>query len=386
MLGAKPLHHEFRPSTYEIFAGLDVDARSISVSFGESERVIRSLRIPYDPDALLAYARKHFPGRKIAFAYEAGPTGYGLHDRLSAAGHCCLVVAPSTIPIAPGQRVKTNRLDGLKLMAGLRTGQLRGIHVPSVIYRHLRHLTQLRDTAVRQATAAKCRIKALLLFEGIPFPECPATSQWSSRVTGQLQQLACAPTVHFKLDQLLSSLAFAQSQVLQTTREIRRFCAQEPELHECLGYLKSIPGLGEIVASQLLARIGDWRRLRHVRQLGAFIGVVASEHSTGETIRRGSITRSGDGRLRSKLIQGAWAAIRQDAELREFYQRVRQRNPGNYGGQKAIVAVARKMTMRIYAVLHDQRPYQIRPLSVGDPREEIMPQGTTRGHAEPKGI
>jgi len=360
MLGKGQLNHDFNPRDYDIFAGLDVDARSISASFGESDGMIRSLRMPSRAENLLAYVRKQFPRQRVAFAYEAGPTGYGLYDQLIAAGHRCLVVAPSMVPSAPGQRVKTNRLDGLKLMTGLRGGQLKSIQVPSTAYRDLRHLTQLRDTAVRQATAAKCRIKALLLFEGIPFPECPVTNPWSNRVIQQLKGLPCAPAVRFKLDQLLASLAFGREQVAQTTREIRRFCTQEPELNRCRAYLTSIPGIGEIIASQLLARIGDWRHLRHVRQLAAFVGLVASEHSTGEDIRRGSITRSGDGRLRAKLIQGAWSAIRRDGELREFYQRIYQRHPQHQAARKAIVAVARKLTTRIYAVLVEQRPYQIR--------------------------
>ncbi|MFQ5947151.1 MAG: transposase, partial [Anaerolineae bacterium] len=127
------------------------------------------------------------------------------------------------------------------------------------------------------------------------------------------------------------------------------------------GYLTSIPGIGWIVASHLLSRIGDWRQLRHVRQLAAFLGLVSREHSTGEQIHRGSITRTGDARLRNKLIQGAWAAMQRDPELREFYWRIYRRHPRDEAARKAIVAVARKLTTRIYAVLKEQRPYVVRP-------------------------
>ena len=92
-------------------------------------------------------------------------------------------------------------------------------------------------------------------------------------------------------------------------------------------YLKSIPGIGEIVASHLLARIGDPQQIGNVRQLAGFIGLAPTEHFTGDRVARGHITRSGDGRLRSKLIQAAWSAIRQDPELREFYRSVYQRHP-----------------------------------------------------------
>lgn len=362
MLGKERLNHDFNPSEYDIFAGLDVDKTSMAVTFAERQQMIRSLRIPAQAECLLGYVRRHFPEQKIAFAYEAGPTGYGLYDRLTAAGYPCLVVAPSMVPTAPGQRVKTNRLDSQKLVTGLRGGQLRSIRVPSLPYRQLRHLTQLRDTCVRQVVAAQCRIKALLLFEGTPFP---GTGAWSAGTFLQLKRMAAAPAVRFKLDRWLEHLEFAREQVLQTTREMRRFCTEDPELHRCIGYLTTIPGIGQITASQLLARIGDWRQLRHVRELAAFLGLVASERSTGDQIRRGSITRSGDARLRNKMIQCAWAAVRTDPELREFYERIHQRHPLTHAARKAIVAVARKMTTRIYSVLHEQRPYQIRHRTQG---------------------
>src|SRR5438093_5907692 len=105
----------FIPRNYEIFAGLDVDKHSIAVTFADHERLLKSLRVPCSSEHLLHYVRKHFPDRRLAFASEAGPTGFGLYDDLVAEGHPCLVVAPSMVPTAPGQRVKTNRLDSRKL-------------------------------------------------------------------------------------------------------------------------------------------------------------------------------------------------------------------------------------------------------------------------------
>jgi len=241
----------------------------------------------------------------------------------------------------------------------LRGGQLKGIHVPSSSYRELRHLTGLRETFVRQATATKCRIKALLLFEGIAFPEAPAGSQWSQSVLKQLKKLSCQGAVRFKLDSLLLSLEFASKQVVSTTKQIRSFCSQDAQIKKCIGHLTSIPGIGRIVASHLLARIGDYREMQNVRQLASFLGLAPAEDSTGDTVRKSEITRSGDSRTRNKLIQGAWAAIKRDPELAEFYKRIYQRHPRDRASRKAIVAVARKMTTRIYAVLTQQRDYFI---------------------------
>ncbi len=259
------------------------------------------------------------------------------------------------------------------------------MHVPAPVYRELRHLTQLRDTVVSQAVATKQRIKSLWLFEGLAFPPAPAGGQWSLQVQAQLRTLPCAPTVRFKLDQWLDTLAFAEQHVLQATREIRRFCRTEPELARCITYLMTVAGIGWIVASQLLARIGDWRELKNIRQLGAFLGVVPTEHSTGDGPQRGAITRTGDARLRAKLIQAAWAAIRQDAALRPFFRAVAQRHPPDRGPRIAIVAVARKLTVRIAVVLMRQRLFVRRDPVPSAPltREETVPQGTTRRQADP---
>ena len=376
----------FTPTDYDVFAGLDVDKRSISVTFTNNEGFIRSLRMPYSVEHLLNHVRKYFPNQKIAFAYEAGPTGYGLYDGLVAQAYPCLIAAPSMIPKAPGQRVKTNRLDSRGLSENLRGGQLRSIHVPSAIYRELRHLTQLRDTFVSEMVAMKQRIKSLLLFEGIEFPPAPTgNGQWSFMVKDKLRKLPCSSTVRFKLDQLLESLEFSEKQVLKTTKEIRRFCRTDPELSQCIKYVMTVSGIGWIVASQLLARIGDWRELKNVRQLGGFLGLVPTENSTGDRTDRGSITHTGDGRLRSKLIQASWSAIRQDGELREFFLSVSRTHPRHLASRVAIVAVARKLSVRISVVLMQQRPYVVREKVHSTPltQEETLPQGTARRQAEP---
>ena len=354
----------FVPREYEVFAGLDVDHHSIAATFTDHDRLMQSLRLPYSARQLLNYVRKQFPEQRLAFAYEAGPTGFGLYDELVAAGYPCLVVAPSMVPTAPGQRVKTNRLDSKKLSVSLRGGELKSIHVPAPKYRELRHLVQLRDTQVKQLTAAKSRIKALLLYEGIQFPSDEGKEkQWSARVLRELLALSCSESVRFKLDQLIGTLQFHFHSAAGAQKQIRHYCKNDPELQRSVALLKSLPGVGEIVATHLVARLGDPSLITNVRQIAGFLGLVSSEHSTGDKQNRGAITRAGDSRLRNKLIQSAWVTIRKDPELREFYQRVYQRHPRKVAARKAIVAVARKLTTRIYVVLKEQRPFILREVS-----------------------
>lgn len=346
------------PRDYDIFGGLDVDKKSMAVTFRDHGTMRKSLKLPYSASQLLNYTRKNFPGQRVAFVYEAGPTGFGLHDELTAASHPCLVVSPSMVPTVQRKRVKTNRLDSNKLSEGLRGGQLRGIHVPAPTYRELRHLVQLRDTQVAQLRASKCRIKSLLLYEGISFPA--ANGKWSVPALRQLEALPCNATVRFKLDQLIDALQFHFLAAAKVQKQIRYFCQNDPELRRCISFLVSLPGVGTITATHALARLGDWRQIKDVRQIAGFLGLVSSEHSTGDKENRGEITRIGDSRLRNKLIQCAWTAIRKDPELRAFYRRIYERQPKKVAARKAIVAVARKLTTRMYAVLKEQRPFVIR--------------------------
>jgi transposase len=348
----------FVPRDYDIFVGLDVDQRSMAITFTDHGTMQKSLKLPYSATQLLNYTEKHFLGQRLAFVYEAGPTGFGLHDELRAANQFCLVVSPSMVPQAPRKKVKTNRLDSKQLSEGLRGGQLQGIHVPAQSYRELRHLVQLRDTQVAQLKATKQRIKSLLLYEGISFPS--TNGKWSVPALRALEQLPCNPTVRFKLDQLIDTLQFHYLAAAKVQKQIRRFCQNDPELQQCVHFLASLPGVGSITATHALARLGDWRQITDVRQIAGFLGLVSSEHSTGDKENRGEITRIGDKRLRNKLIQCAWIAIRKDPELRSFYRRVYERQPQKLAARKAIVAVARKLTTRMYAVLKQQRAFVMR--------------------------
>jgi transposase len=346
------------PRDYDVFIGLDVDKKSMAITCVDHSSLQKSLSLPYNGQQLLNYTAKHFSGQRVAFVYEAGPTGFGLHDELSAAQYPCLVITPAMVPSTPRKRVKTNRLDSKKLAIGLRGGELQGIHVPPEIYRELRHLVQLRDTQVAQLRATKCRIKSLLLYEGIPFPD--DHGKWNGRALRALEALPCKAAVRFKLDRLIDALQFHFETAAKVQKEIRQFCNHDAELQQSIKFLSSLPGIGTITATHAVARLGDWRQIKDVRQIAGFLGLVSSEHSTGDKQNRGEITRIGDQRLRNKLIQCAWVAIKKDPELRAFYRQLYQRHPKNVAARKAIVAVARKLTTRIYAVLKQRRPYVLR--------------------------
>ncbi len=349
---------EIKPSEYDVFIGVDVDQKSFATTcMSDSHPQGHSLKMPAKPENLHHYFQKRFPGKRLLYTYEAGPTGYGLHDYVVSQGQSCMMVHPAGVPTAPNNRVKTNRLDSEKLAEQSMSGQLKGIRVPSEAYRELRHLVTLRQQYAQDQRSTKQRIRSLLLFENIQLPGNP--KPWTSRYRYALQQVSVKETLRFKFDLLLQDLDHARDRLLLMHRQIRKFSIQQEPIEKNLGYLRSIPGIGIVVSTYLLARIADPAYLQNVRELGAFCGLVPSENSTGDHVQRGSITHMGDSTLRSLLVEAAWIAIRKDKELGEFYYRIRAKGKGDGAARVAIVAVARKLTHRIYRVLKEQRPYLI---------------------------
>jgi transposase len=194
------------------------------------------------------------------------------------------------------------------------------------------------------------------LFEGIPFPE----GDWSQRLLKALETVECKEEIRFKLDQLLKTIRHMEEQIKETTREMQRFCREDKDLERYEKLLRSIPGIGHTISVYLMASLGEGSLVRSGEEIASFFGLVPQERSTGDRVNRGPITKSGDGRVRSKLIQAAWVAVQKDAELAEFYKRIYERNPKAIAAKKAIVAVARKMCHRMACVLREQRPYVIK--------------------------
>src|SRR5215475_14240880 len=113
--GGTPMRDKtFVPREYDVFAGLDVDKKSIAATFSSHQGFIRSLSMPYKVEDLLNHVHNHFADQKVAFAYEAGPTGYGLYDGLTAQGYRCLIAAPSMIPRAPGRGRRFEKMVSLE--------------------------------------------------------------------------------------------------------------------------------------------------------------------------------------------------------------------------------------------------------------------------------
>ena len=240
----------------------------------------------------------------LTFCYEAGPTGYGLYRQITELGHDCIVVAPSLIPQKPGDRVKTNRLDALSLARQLRAGDLTAVWVPDPHHEAVRDLTRARVAAVRDLRAKRQQVSALLLRLGQHYP---GKTTWGKTHTAWL---AGRKLEHVEqriaLEESLHAVRQATDRIARLEQAIRA-AVPDWSLAPLVTALMALRGIDFVAATALLAEIGDLARFRTPRELMAWLGLVPSEHSTGERIRRGSITKAGNRRARRILVECAWS-------------------------------------------------------------------------------
>jgi len=291
-----------------MFVGLDVHKESIAVAYvcgergaeatfvgnigsgrGEIERLVRRLQSK---------------GHDLMFAYEAGPSGYGLYRYLTGKGLGCVVVAPSLIPKKAGDRVKTDRRDAVQLARLLRSGDLTSVHVPRVEDESIRDLCRAREDAMKDLKAAKQRLKSFLLRHGIEYPGRAAMvseqEPWVARVT-------CAtPVQQLVFQEYVRAVSHQRGRLTGLEAELEDQ-AKSWSLYPMVEALQALRGVKATVAVTMAAEVGDLTRFDNPRQLTAYLGLIPSEYSSGEKRHVGSITKTGNSHARRVLIEGAWA-------------------------------------------------------------------------------
>ena len=295
------------PQKSKVFVGLDTSKLKISVALADEGRQgeVRFLgEIDNTPEAVRRLVSK-LAGRhsELLFCYEAGPTGYGLQRQISALGHECAVIAPSLIPKRPGERVKTNRRDALTLARRHRAGELAAIWVPDPGHEAVRELVRAREAAMADLRAKRQHLQSFLLRHGRLFP---GRKPWTRAHARWLSELAFEhPAQYLVLREYRQGIEDAEARLERLTQQIADVLTTWSMAPVVEAY-QALRGVALITAVTFVAEIGDVRRFESPRQLMAYLGLVPCESSTGERVRRGSITKAGNTRVRRVLIEGAW--------------------------------------------------------------------------------
>ena len=293
----------------EAFVGIDTSKLRHAVAIADGGRTgeVRFLGEIENTAAATAKLVRKLAAKyeRVTFCYEAGPTGYGLHRQIKSLGHECVVVAPSLIPKRPGDKVKTNRRDAVGLARLLRANELTPVWVPDGRHEAMRDLTRARETAMLELRSKRQQVSALLLRQGRSYPESKKT--WSKAHTSWLaSQKFDYPEQRLVFEEMMLALRQAQERLERLEQAIRA-AVPDWSLAEVVTGLMAMRGLDLISAATFLAEIGDLSRFQTSQQLMAYLGLVPSEESSGDTIKRGSITKAGNRRARRMLVECSWS-------------------------------------------------------------------------------
>ncbi len=304
------------------YVGLDVHKDTIAVAIAEEGKrgeVREHGKIANTPIALTKLVSKLARGgRALMFCYEAGPCGYGIQRQLSIAGHECVVVAPSLIPIKTGDRVKTDRRDAINLAKLHRAGELTPVWVPDQAHEAVRDLVRARLAAVRSLRQARQQLSGFLLRHGYHYNR-PA---WTLLHRRWLADLRFEQPAHYLV--LEDCIAVIETATARRDRLEGHISAALADwsLGPVVRALQALRGMALVAAATVVAELGDVTRFTNPRQLMAYLGLVPSEHSSGSKRRLGSITKAGNSAARRMLIEAAWtyrfpARISRDLLLRQ---------------------------------------------------------------------
>jgi transposase len=289
-----------------IFVGLDVHKDTIAVACAHQGRGAPEERgtIVNTPQAIDRLLRKLGPAENLAVCYEAGPCGYAIYHQVTAKGITCSVVAPSLIPQAAGDRVKTDRRDAAKLARLHRSGDLTPVWVPDAAHEALRDLVRMREQARQDLQRARGRLsKYLLRYDQRPpermSPWGQAHRRWLATV-----QLPHLPQQLVLADLIAQESLSADRQARLDAEIIRQM--QASSLAPLWRAWQCLKGVSTVTAATLIAELGDCSRFDHPRQLMAYGGLTPGEHSSGGRIWRGAISKSGNTAVRRVLVEAAW--------------------------------------------------------------------------------
>jgi transposase len=338
-----------------IYVGIDVHKKDWKVTIMTAELSYKTFSAVPQAEKLTAYLRSNFPGATYYSAYEAGFSGFWLHKELTSLGVNSIVVNPADIPTTDKERKQKEDLrDSRKIAHSLRSGQLKGIHIPKESVQHDRMLLRTRQAFVKDLNRSKNRIKSMLFFLGIDLPNRFSSNGWSKPFIKWLEELSFEyPSAKGGLDAHLDQVRHLRSSVLKVTRQIKEL-AKTNQYQENVALLISMPGIGLLTAMMLLTELEDISRFKTFEDLCSYVGLVPSTSSSGENDIVTGITPRRNARLRSALIESAWVAIRNDPALLASYQNLSKRMPGN----RAIVRIAKKLLRRMTHVLRKKNCYE----------------------------
>jgi len=336
----------------KVYVGIDVHKKTYSVTLICGTDVVARDTMQASPDGLGRYLKKRFLGAQIFSVYEAGFSGFGLHRKLVELGIRTIVINAASLQTAANDKVKTDKRDSKKLAEQLKDGRLKGIYIPSTTEELKRVLTRTREQIVRHRAKVATQIKSKLHYFGLI--ECDDDNKpMSAAYLKRIEEQKLPAELVYCLRLLGEQWKFLTMKLKEIADKITEQAKGDEELEKVY---QSVPGVGNISARVLSNELGNLaERFHNERSVFSFTGLTPGEHSSGENVYKGNISRQGSSRIRKYLTEIAWRAIGKDDALEEVFNRIAKTR----GKKRAIVAIARKIIGRIRACFRLGCLYQV---------------------------
>lgn len=335
----------------KVYLGIDVHKRTYMMTAICERAIVKRDTMSAQPWKVIRYLQRHFVGAEIHSVYEAGFCGFGLHRVLVAAGIHNIVVNPGSIEVAANAKVKTDRRDSKKQAEQLSRGMLKGIYIPTEEEELARVLSRTREQVVGQRVRVAAQIKSKLYYFGIiAFDDRRGVTESYLK---ELEGMQLPKELSYSLGLLIAQWRSLTLQLREIGEKLKEQAVEQAELEKIY---RSVPGVGPVTSRVLSNELGDLsKRFANEGALFCYTGLTPSEHSSGDSIRKGHISRQGPARIRKFLTEIAWRAIKEDEALMIIFQRIAKTR----GKKRAIVAVARKLIGRIRACFRQGCVYQM---------------------------
>ncbi len=335
----------------KVYVGMDVHKRTYSVTAICEGEIVKRDTMRADSKGLIRYLKKHFEGAVIESVYEAGFCGFVLHRTLKGAGINNIVVNPASIEVAANDKVKTDKRDSKKQAEQLSRGALKGINIPTEKEELARVLTRTREQLVGQRARVATQIKSKLHYFGImAFDDEREVTELYLK---ELEEKELAKELLFGLGLLIAQWRFLTQQLKEVWAKMKEQASGDLTLEKVY---RSVPGIGPVSSRVLSNELGNLsERFANERALFSFTGLTPSEHSSGESVHKGHVSRQGSARIRKYLVEIAWRAIEKDKALTNIFERIAKTR----GKKRAIIAIARKLIGRIRACFVQGTLYQL---------------------------
>jgi transposase len=320
--------------------GLDVHKATIvaAVLLPDMDRAMRTFTVENEPKAVERMVQSLASKGPVEFVYEAGPCGYQTHRQIAQSGHKCVLIAPGLIPKRPTDHVKTDRRDAENLARLYRAGQLTEIRIPTREEEAARDLVRAREDGLADRLRARHRLSKFLLRQGRVYRE---TKSWAiaHRVWLKTQKFEWA-SLQQTFEGYMQTLDDAEAR-LRTFDQQLQDMAQQETYRTSVGYLRCLKGIDTLSALTLIVEAQDFRRFEKATSFMSFTGLVSSEYSSGEKVRRGAITKAGNTHIRRILVEAAWCNRNGNVASRELLERRK-------GCPPEIVRIAQKAQQRLH--------------------------------------